>query len=108
MTVTGSRAAKGPQPWPLWPNLARGLGDAGFLFAIIATFASLREAMATLARVGAAATTADVAFGLAQSLTDLVVGAFVALAGVVAAGLLRWRRARLLAGASRDALDAFA
>jgi hypothetical protein len=93
-TAWGMLAARRPDPWPPWPDLVRGLGDAAFLFAIIATFAGLREAMQVVARLGAAVTTVDVAEGLARSLSELILGAGVAVAGLGGSALVRWRQAR--------------
>jgi hypothetical protein len=93
-TLGGVLSATRPDPWPLWPDLVHGLGDAGFLFAIVATFAGLREAMLTIARLGAAVTAADVAHGLAHACSELCLGAVVALAGLLGAALVRARTAR--------------
>jgi hypothetical protein len=107
VTGGGLIAAKRPEPWPLWPALVRGLGDAGFLFAIITTFAAMRSAMRTVARVGAAVTHADLADGFQQSLADLTLGAIVALAGLCGAALVRWRLARLRGVTSREIAERF-
>lgn len=107
VTLAGLVALRAADPWPLWPALVRGLGDAAFLFAIIATFAGLREAMLTLARIGGAVTPADVAAGLARSLSDLVLGAVVAFAGLCGAAVLRWRMARGALTASRRVVETF-
>jgi hypothetical protein len=91
-TAAGMLAARRPDPWPLWPALVRGLGDAAFLCSLIATFEGLRKAMEVIARLGAAVTPADLAEGLAHSFATLVFGAVAALAGLCGAALLRWRR----------------
>jgi hypothetical protein len=107
VTAGGLIAAKRPEPWPLWPALVRGLGDAGFLFAIITTFAAMRSAMQTVARIGAAVTHGDLADGFQQSLADLTLGAIVALAGLCGAALVRWRLARIHRVTLRDITERF-
>ncbi len=91
-TAAGLLAAKRPDPWAHWPALVRGLGDAGFLFALMTTFAGMREAMHIVATAGAAVTTSDIAYGLASAFSTLIAGAAVALVGLGGAALLRARR----------------
>jgi len=93
-TVAGVRAAGREGGWPHWAGLARGLGDAAFLLSVLLLFSGLHEAIWVLARMGAAVTYADMADGLMASAAYLGLGAFAALAGLLGAGLIRFREIR--------------
>jgi hypothetical protein len=63
--------------------------------------------MRVVARLGAAVTPADLAVGLHDCLTELTLGAIVALAGLCGAALVRWQLARIRGLTSREVAEKF-
>jgi hypothetical protein len=88
-TVAGVKTARAAGGWPHWGALARGLGDAGFLVALMWLFFTMRDAVEVVARLGAALTPADIAEGLCAAMFDLAVGCAAALTGLAGSGLVR-------------------
>lgn len=80
----------------LWPRrrlrgLVRALGHAAFILALAGASAWFREAMDTVARIGAAVTPADTADATDAALASIIAGAAAEALALGGAGLLRLR-----------------
>ena len=82
------RSARREDAWPHWRSLILGCGEAAFLVGIIGTFSSMLAAFHAIAAMGAAVTPADLAGGYALAIERLLLGSWVALIALVAAGIL--------------------
>lgn len=77
--------------WSLGPSVVRWLGHAAFACGLVGASEAFREAIAIMARLDAAATTADMAGPADAALACAIVGAVSETVALACAGALRLR-----------------
>ena len=92
--VVGLRAARKPERWPHWASLVSGLGRTVLLLGVVMSLTRFYWGFREIAQMRTDAVLADVAGPVADGLALIIAGAWVSLASLGLAALVRLREDR--------------